>query len=331
MLAHAFLISWVIRFVEKTQLANEIFIILFQHLNQLSAQHELYGETCRESSRQIVVLKSFEIIDKLEASEFNKLLHLYSSSTLPRQSNANMFSLKCVNLRPDGGRGPIPEETNVSLSLQPLRLNIDQDTLLFIVDFFSSLFPALSDANTSPSPVPLIAAQQTVSGMTPSLGNDESRVMTIRYKKDSEVVEIQAEVGIEADEDFEDSREETQSNNFDNDNELDDEEEDGSSRREQSQERSISPGQTSSQGSSGPKSRQPYIRTFIFAKNVPIRIDYSAKYLDLSQVNYFLNFLSAVALSVQVIRKMWSMWDVRLGLDTTTQTYLLVTVSKVDV
>ena len=46
------------------------------HVKQLSMQHELYPEHCREASRQIVVLRSLEIIDRLEASDFNKLLHL---------------------------------------------------------------------------------------------------------------------------------------------------------------------------------------------------------------------------------------------------------------
>lgn len=46
---------------------------------------------------------------------------------MPRQSNANMFSLKCLNLRTDdGGQGPVPEETNLTISLQPIRINIDQ-------------------------------------------------------------------------------------------------------------------------------------------------------------------------------------------------------------
>jgi hypothetical protein len=152
-------------------------------------------------------LRSFEIVDKLAASDFNKMLHLYSCSTLPRQSNANMFSLKCVNLRPEGGRGPIPEETNLSLSLQPLRLNIDQDTLLFIVDFFSSLFPTLSDPN--PSPTPGLAA---FAGSPPGLSIDEGRGMTIRYTRDTDAVEIQPqEIAQEAgEEEFEDSHEDLQ-------------------------------------------------------------------------------------------------------------------------
>ena len=246
------------------------------HLHQLSAQHELYPDSCREASRQIVILKSFEIVDKLAASDFNKLLHLYTCSTLPRQSNSNMFSLKCVNLRPDGGRGPIPEETNLSLSLQPLRLNIDQDTLLFIVDFFSSLFPALSDV----SPAPASGLATVGSGSSPGPSVDECRGMTIRYTRESDAVEIQPqEVAQEAaEEEFEDSHEEAQVGG-----ELDEEDLDRHPRERSSSPAQPSASQSSSQAS---RTRQPYIRTFVFSRDVPIRIDYSAKYLDLSQVNH---------------------------------------------
>ena len=248
------------------------------HLTQLSMQHELYPDSCQEASRQIVVLRAFEIVDRLAASDFNKLLHLHSSSVLPRQSNANMFSMKCVNLRLDGGRGPIPEETNISVSLQPLRVNIDQDTLLFLIDFFSTLFPSLSTlSSTAP------ASQQTSTTHTEQpFTTEEARGMTIRYTRNSEVVEIQPEVGEEASEE----------QHFNLENEMEDDEEMEDSEPPEvtgsSEQTSTATGSSRSTSSSLNKSQhpgnQPYIRTFIFSRDVPIRIDYSAKYLDLSQV-----------------------------------------------
>jgi len=48
-----------------------------------------------------------------------------------------MFSLKCLNLRTDdGGMGPVPEETNLTISLQPIRINIDQVRLFLLPNFF---------------------------------------------------------------------------------------------------------------------------------------------------------------------------------------------------
>ena len=67
-----------------------------------------------------VIVNSFEVRDKLESSDINKLLHLYSNKLRPRQSNANMFSLKCVNLRPDPDM-PQAEESVINVNLQPLR------------------------------------------------------------------------------------------------------------------------------------------------------------------------------------------------------------------
>lgn len=246
------------------------------HLTQLSMQHELYPESCREASRQIVVLRAFEIVDRLAASDFNKLLHLHSSSVLPRQSNANMFSMKCVNLRLDGGRGPIPEETNVSVSLQPLRVNIDQDTLLFLIDFFSTLFPSLSSLSSTTS-----TSHQTSTTTTDHpITTDEARGMTIRYTRNSDVVEIQPEVGEEASE---------ERFNIENEMEDDDEIEDSEPSVNTNSSEHISTATASSQCTSSSlnksnRGNQPYIRTFIFSRDVPIRIDYSAKYLDLSQV-----------------------------------------------
>ena len=109
-------------------------------LSKISAQHELYPETAREASRQILIVNSFEIRDKIESSDINKLLHLYSNKLRPRQSNANMFSIKCVNLRPDPDM-PQSEESVVNVSLQPLRVNIDQETLFFIIDFCTAFIP----------------------------------------------------------------------------------------------------------------------------------------------------------------------------------------------
>ena len=60
-------------------------------LSKVSAQHELYPETAREASRQILIINNFEVRDKIESSDINKLLHLYSNKLRPRQSNANMF------------------------------------------------------------------------------------------------------------------------------------------------------------------------------------------------------------------------------------------------
>ena len=98
--------------------------------------------------------------------------------------------------------------------------------------------------------------------------------MSIRYTRNSDAVEIQPEYAEEATEDVPDDDEAD-----DLDAEMD--------QAETSRERTPTPTQPATSvpaSSPSSKSLQPYIRTFIFSRDVPIRIDYCAKYLDLSQV-----------------------------------------------
>ena len=207
-------------------------------LSKISAQHEVYDngtENRRESSRQIFLMKSFEIRDKLENSDINKLLHLYSNKLRPRQSNANMFSLKCVNLRPDPDM-PTAEESVVNVTLQPLRVNIDQETLFFIVNFCTAFVPEVGNQPQSSS---------------------SSHINTIKYDHTLDSVEIQevAQEAFEGHDNFLPDPEEEASNGID----------------------------TASPSVHGAKrDGDLYIRSFTFARDVPIRIDYSAKYMDLA-------------------------------------------------
>lgn len=204
-------------------------------LSKISAQHELYPDDCREASRQILMINNFEVRDKLESSDINKLLHLYSNKLRPRQSNANMFGIKCVNLRPDPDL-PKAEESVINVNLQPLRVNIDQETLFFIIDFCSDFLPNSKESLQPSQPLQTNAP--------------------IRYSHGMDTLEIQPdEIAAEADEDR--SEEDVM------------------------------------EGNEGEDALQPvvhgvrtedalYIRSFTFARDVPIRIDYSAKYMDLA-------------------------------------------------
>jgi autophagy-related protein 2 len=112
-------------------------------VNKMAAQLEVYPwleEPDCPVSRQILLLPSFEVRDKLVGSEINKLLHPYSCKTRPRQSSASMLHVRCLSVRPDPASSL--EEASLRVSLQPFRLNIDQDTLFFIIDFANTLMPA---------------------------------------------------------------------------------------------------------------------------------------------------------------------------------------------
>lgn len=107
------------------------------HLNKIRFQHEVYPETTVQASRQVLIISDVEIVDRLESSQFNKFLYQYTSQSRPKQSQAHMVMIKALHIRPDP---KLPtQECCLKISMLPLRLNIDQDSLLFLIHFFSDL------------------------------------------------------------------------------------------------------------------------------------------------------------------------------------------------
>lgn len=109
-------------------------------------QHEVYPQSGAEGesglleqpvSRQIFIVQDLEIRDRLATSQMNKFLYLYCSKEMPRKAHSNMLTVKALHVRPESGRSP--QECCLRVSLMPLRLNIDQDALFFLKDFFTSL------------------------------------------------------------------------------------------------------------------------------------------------------------------------------------------------
>lgn len=112
-------------------------VLMELQLNKVRFQHEVYPENTAEAARQILLINEIEIRDRLASSHINKFLYQYSSEARPKQSHANMFAMKAVHVRPDPRLSA--QECCLKLSLLPLRLNIDQDSLLFLIEFFNEL------------------------------------------------------------------------------------------------------------------------------------------------------------------------------------------------
>ncbi|KAM9067495.1 autophagy-related protein 2 homolog B isoform X1 [Sarcophilus harrisii] len=115
-------------------------------LSKVKFQHEVYPPSkpdCESSllehpvSRQVFIVQDLEIRDRLATSQMNKFLYLYCSKEMPRKAHSNMLTIKALHVRPESGRAP--QECCLRVSLMPLRLNIDQDALFFLKDFFTSL------------------------------------------------------------------------------------------------------------------------------------------------------------------------------------------------
>lgn len=128
-------------------------VLMELQLNKVRFQHEVYPENTTEASRQILLVSEIEVRDRLASSHINKFLYQYSSEAKPKQSHANMFAMKAVHVRPDPKLSA--QECCLKLSLLPLRLNIDQDSLLFLIDFFTELAgnPKQADVAGVPSNV----------------------------------------------------------------------------------------------------------------------------------------------------------------------------------
>ncbi|XP_023392393.1 autophagy-related protein 2 homolog B [Pteropus vampyrus] len=76
--------------------------------------------------------------------EVSLVWHLYGGKdfgtappTSPAKSHIKRLTVKALHVRPESGRSP--QECCLRVSLMPLRLNIDQDALFFLKDFFTSL------------------------------------------------------------------------------------------------------------------------------------------------------------------------------------------------
>lgn len=110
-------------------------LIEFQ-LNRVRFSHETYSQLTKQASRQVLLVHEFEIRDKLAVSNINKLLYNNNNNYAfgPLRSPKHMLMIEAVHIRPDA---PLPaQECCLRVSLSPLRLNIDQDALLFLFGFF---------------------------------------------------------------------------------------------------------------------------------------------------------------------------------------------------
>ncbi|XP_008578194.1 PREDICTED: autophagy-related protein 2 homolog A isoform X1 [Galeopterus variegatus] len=125
-------------------------VLMEIQLSKVSFQHEMYptepaagpaapGQELEERplSRQVFIVQELEVRDRLASSQINKFLYLHTSERMPRRAHSNMLTIKALHVAPTTSlAGP---ECCLRVSLMPLRLNVDQDALFFLKDFFTSL------------------------------------------------------------------------------------------------------------------------------------------------------------------------------------------------
>ncbi|XP_028031335.1 autophagy-related protein 2 homolog A isoform X2 [Bombyx mandarina] len=106
-------------------------------LTKVKFQYEVYPSGGMHASRQTLAISKIEVLDQLECSDINKLLSQYKLKDEPERKNAHMLVVKAVHLRPDPAL--TAQECCLKISLLPLWFNLDQDTLGFLVGYFSKL------------------------------------------------------------------------------------------------------------------------------------------------------------------------------------------------
>ncbi|KAF5280262.1 hypothetical protein FQR65_LT03070 [Abscondita terminalis] len=145
-------------------------------LNKVRFQHEVYPDYTVQASRQVLIVNEVEVRDRLATSQINKFLYQYTSQARPKQSHAHMVVIKAVHIRPDPNLKT--QECCLKLSLLPLRLNIDQDSLLFLINFFNDL----SGNNTKPSDLPNHSPKHN----TPT---HQPPIMTVKLENQDEIAQ----------------------------------------------------------------------------------------------------------------------------------------------
>lgn len=112
-------------------------ILMEIHLNKVRFSHETYPSTTEQASRQVLLITELEIRDRLAISNINKFLYHPTVGFRARQGNNHMVVVKALHLRPEPALKT--QECCLRISLLPIRLNIDQDSLLFLINFFNEL------------------------------------------------------------------------------------------------------------------------------------------------------------------------------------------------
>ncbi|XP_017127168.1 autophagy-related protein 2 homolog A [Drosophila elegans] len=108
-------------------------------LSKIRFSYETYPLTSMYSSRQVLLVSEIEIRDRLRSSDINKFLYHPTGNNLSHRPDDNMVIVKALNVRPNPQKSSA-EECSLRVSILPIKLNIDQDTLLFLEDFFSGMF-----------------------------------------------------------------------------------------------------------------------------------------------------------------------------------------------
>ena len=132
----------------------------------LNLDLDLFSEASRFSTRLVLAIKHLQSKDKHALSNLNILLKDYHSSQEPRETDADMVRLELLYLRrqEQGSVSGEGQDACLHLQLLPLKLNLDQDMVNFLIQFVQSV--SVSQKNDDPAKEP-VEQHQDESKATP--------------------------------------------------------------------------------------------------------------------------------------------------------------------
>uniref|UniRef100_A0A182Y760 Autophagy-related protein 2 n=1 Tax=Anopheles stephensi TaxID=30069 RepID=A0A182Y760_ANOST len=227
------------------------------HISKVQFSHETYPASTKEASRQVLLINELEIVDGLAVSNIKKFLYHPKLPSRPtsKQSTNHMVVIKALHMRPNPALSA--QECCLRVSVLPIRLNIDQDSLLFLINFFNQLGGG-GDINDAPT-----AGAAGSGGGGPSAGGRTSQTTTPAHQPPVMTVES-----------IPDAVQELQAKKMVSENLMlliEEEEKHKADTQE-------GPAAYSETGDTAPI----YFRNVIFSPDVPIRIDYHGKRMELS-------------------------------------------------
>ncbi|XP_041353099.1 autophagy-related protein 2 homolog A-like isoform X2 [Gigantopelta aegis] len=220
-------------------------------LTKVQCQHESYPATALQASRQVLIIQDLEIRDRLSSSQINKFLYQYTSESMPRQTHANMVLVKSLHVRPESST---TQECSLKVSLLPLRFNIDQDSLFFLKNFISEL----RGVESVETPAVSVPNERNVAGSPKSSSSTPpppAPIMTVNSSPTDDDSHTQQDLLIMFDE-------------------ID---------RTEDLLKGTLEDSASSLESDQANSQPVFFKSFIFSPDVPIRLDYHGKRVDMEQ------------------------------------------------
>jgi hypothetical protein len=104
-------------------------------LEQINVEFDLLPSTGQLASHLYISVRDFEILDHIKTSMYRKFLSYMRSDMHPRERGSNMIRFELTSVRPVPSESA--EEHRLKFRILPMRLYIDQDAVVFLINFFS--------------------------------------------------------------------------------------------------------------------------------------------------------------------------------------------------